>query len=181
MQVRAILSATLLLLVFAGCGGGGDPTAYTPGPVVPIGSREELIARAIAATETLNSGEWLDYYDFKSPRSVQPRFPYGLPGVQLCTKDQFIYDTGERLSKLRFDSGIPESETVKWTVLDATIEKNIGWVTMKIEHGGEIVAGDKKDYFGESDKGVRWIFMESNWWQEDEDWQEGCHDQKLGV
>ncbi|MBM3935085.1 MAG: hypothetical protein FJ319_12435 [SAR202 cluster bacterium] len=178
MRLRSAIASLLIVLLSVSCGSGAEePGTNAP---VHIGSRDELIARAAEATEKLNTDKWLEFYEFKSPRSVEPRFPYGLPGVQLCTPDQFIYDTSERLAKLKFANGLDETDRVQWSVVDATIDKNIGLVTMSVQNSGQPMAIDKKDYFGENDTGVRWIYLDNNWWQEDEDWLEGCHDQRLG-
>ena len=170
-------------VVLAACGTGEDPTAIdlTPGPPPPV---EELRARAEEATAALNEGRWLDYYDFKSPRSVAPRFPYGLPAVQLCTEEQFVMYVGEQTARLRSNIGLVENEPLTWKIKDVRLGERLGViyqgiVELDIYQEDRLVTDEFHDYFGESAEGARWVWFEDEWWVEQEDWRDGCHDTKL--
>ena len=177
---RIALFAALALLA-AACGRGGDPTLL-PDDAGPPPTIEGLQARANEATKALNEGRWLDFYEFKSPRSVQPRIPYGLPLVQLCTKEQFIFDTGTKVARLRALAGLYGDEPLKWEVVEVTTNERVGLVRLDIFHEGQLVTDEFHDYLGEAADGAQWVHIDGEWWMEPADWDEGCHkDRPFGV
>lgn len=180
---RIALFAALALLA-AACGRGEDPTLL-PDDAGPPPTIEGLQARANEATKALNEGRWLDFYEFKSPRSVQPRIPYGLPLVQLCTKEQFIFDTGTKVARLRALAGLYGDEPLKWEIVEVTTDKQnerVGLVRLDIFHEGTLVTDEFHDYLGEAADGARWVHIDGEWWVEPADWDEGCHkDRPFGV
>ncbi len=170
-----------LTLVLAACGTGEDPTLL-PEQTGPAPSLEALRNRAGEATLALNESQWLDLYEFKSPRSVRPRLPYGLPAVQLCTQEQFIFDTGTRIAKIRALAGLYRDEKLTWEVVDVTTKEDqdrIGVVRLDIFHEGKLVTDEFHDYRGEVEEGERWVYIEGEWWIEPENWDEGCHENTL--
>ena len=170
-----------LTFVLAGCGSGEDPTLL-PEESGPPPTLEGLRARATVATLTLNEDRWLDFYEFKSPRSVRPRLPYGLPAVQLCTEEQFIFDMGTRIAKLRALAGFYRQEKLTWEVVDVTVKEDqdrVGVVRLDIYHEGKIVTDEFHDYLGEVEEGARWVYIDGEWWFEPENWDEGCHENTL--
>lgn len=180
---RIALFAALALLA-AACGRGEDPTLL-PDDTGPPPTIEGLQARANEATKALNEGRWLDFYEFKSPRSVQPRIPYGLPLVQLCTKEQFIFDTGTKVARLRALAGLYGDEPLKWEIIEVTTDETnerFGLVRLDIFHEGQLVTDEFHDYLGEAADGARWVHINGEWWVEPADWDEGCHkDRPFGV
>lgn len=170
-----------LALLVAACGRGEDPTLL-PDDTGPPPTIEGLQARAEAATEALNDGRWLDFYEFKSPRSVRPRLPYGLPAVQLCTKEQFIIDTGTKIAKLRALAGLYRDEPLRWEIVEVTSDDRFGLVRLDIYYEGALVTDQFHDYLGEVEDGARWVYIDGEWWVEPADWDEGCHqDRPFGV
>ena len=183
-MARIALFAALALLA-AACGRGEDPTLL-PDDTGPPPTIEGLQARANEATKALNEGRWLDFYEFKSPRSVQPRLPYGLPAVQLCTKEQFVFDTGTKIAKLRALAGLYGDEPLKWEIVELTTDVREdgreGLVRLDISHEGQLVTDEFHDYLGEAADGARWVHIDGEWWVEPADWDEGCHkDRPFGV
>ncbi len=164
----------LAVLVFAACGSGVDPTLLPDDDGAPP-TIEELQARAAAATQTLNEGQWLDFYEFKSPRSVAPRLPYALPLAQLCTETQFIFDVGTKIAKLRALGGLEGDEPLTWKITDVSHDKRFGVVVLDIYHNDQLITDEFHDYLGEVDDGARWVYIEGEWWVEPEDWNKGCH------
>ena len=173
-----------LTLVLLACGTGEDPTLL-PEETGPPPTFEGLRARVTEATLALNEDRWLDFYKFKSPRSVKPRIPYGLPAVQLCTQEQFIYDTGTKVAKIRALGGFYRQEKLIWEIVDvSTVEgkEREGVVRLNIYHEGKPVTDEFHDYLGEVEEGARWVYIDGEWWVEPVDWDEGCHkDRFLGV
>lgn len=170
-----------LALVLVACGTGEDPTLLPEGNGPPP-TLEGLRARAADATEALNEGEWLDFYEFKSPRSVKPRIPYGLPAVQLCTQEQFIFDMGTKVALIRALAGLYGQEKLTWKIVEVTMEDRVGVVRLDIFHEDKLVTDEFHDYLGEVEEGARWVYIDGQWWVEPEDWAGGCHkDRLLGV
>ncbi|MDE2716603.1 MAG: hypothetical protein OXI33_06250, partial [Chloroflexota bacterium] len=170
-----------LTLLLAACGTGEDPTLL-PEQTGPAPSLEALRSRATEATLALNEDRWLDFYEFKSPRSVRPRLPYGLPAVQLCTQEQFTFDTGTRLAKIRALAGLYRDEKLTWEIADVTTKEDrdrIGVVRLDIFHQGKLVTDEFHDYRGEVEEGERWVYIDGEWWVEPENWDEGCHENTL--
>lgn len=173
-----------LALILAACGTGEDPTLL-PEESGPPPTFEGLHTRADEATLAINEKRWLDLYEFKSPRSVRPRIPYGLPAVQLCTQEQFIYDLGNKVARVRALVGLYGEEKLTWEIVDVqTSEEDdrVGIVRMNIYHESKLVTDEFHDYLGEVEEGARWVYIDGEWWMEPVDWDEGCHkDRLLGV
>ena len=176
-----------LTLVLTACGTGEDPTLL-PEQTGPPPSLEALRSRADEATLALNEDRWLDLYEFKSPRSVRPRLPYGLPAVQLCTQEQFIFDTGTRIAKIRALAGLYRDEKLTWEIVDVKTKEGddsvrhgdrIGVVRLDIYYEGKLVTDEFHDYRGEVEEGERWVYIDGEWWVEPENWDEGCHENTL--
>ena len=183
MRKSIIVAGLLAALLLAACGGSAEPTPVAQETVEP--TEEALRQRAEAATTAWNEGKWLDFYAFKSPRSVAPRFPYGLPAVQMCTREQFVLDTGTKMAKLRASVGMGEDEPLSWRITAVSINdvKTRGYfkgrVYLEILYDGEPIESERNDYFGVSDEGAQWVFIDGEWWLEDENWRDGCHTTKL--
>ena len=184
-QFLVLLGA--LALALTACGTGEDPTLL-PEETGPPPSLEALRSRADEATLALNEDRWLDLYEFKSPRSVRPRLPYGLPAVQLCTQEQFIFDTGTRIAKIRALAGLYRDEKLMWEIVDAKTREGddsvrhgdrIGVVRLDIYHEGKLVTDEFHDYRGEVEEGEQWVYIDGEWWMEPENWDEGCHENTL--
>ncbi len=176
-----LIVMTALAFFLAACGTGEDPTLLPeesgPPPVL-----DDLRARAAEATLAINENRWLDLYEFKSPRSVRARIPYGLPAVQLCTQEQFIFDMGEKIARIRSLAGLYRQEQLSWEIVDVKSSEDndrVGTVRMDIYHKGELVTDQFHDYLGVVEEGARWVFIEEEWWMEPIDWDEGCHDNTL--
>ena len=176
-----------LALALTACGTGEDPTLL-PEQTGPPPSLEALRSRADDATLALNEDRWLDLYEFKSPRSVRPRLPYGLPAVQLCTQEQYIFDTGTRIAKIRALAGLYRDEKLTWEIVDVKTKEGddsvrhgdrIGVVRLDIYHEGKLVTDEFHDYRGEVEEGERWVYIDGEWWMEPENWDEGCHENTL--
>ena len=176
-----------LALALTACGTGEDPTLL-PEQTGPPPSLEALRSRADDATLALNEDRWLDLYEFKSPRSVRPRLPYGLPAVQLCTQEQFIFDTGTRIAKIRALAGLYRDEKLTWEIVDVKTKEGddsvrhgdrIGVVRLDIYHEGKLVTDEFHDYRGEVEEGERWVYIDGEWWMEPENWVERCHENTL--
>ena len=184
---RFLVLLGALTLVLTACGTGEDPTLL-PEQTGPPPSLEALRSRADDATLALNEDRWLDLYEFKSPRSVRPRLPYGLPAVQLCTQEQFIFDTGTRIAKIRALAGLYRDEKLTWEIVDVKTKEGddsvrhgdrIGVVRLNIYHEGKLVTDEFHDYRGEVEEGERWVYIDGEWWVEPENWDEGCHENTL--
>ena len=184
---RFLVLLGALALVLTACGTGEDPTLL-PEQTGPPPSLEALRSRADDATLALNEDRWLDLYEFKSPRSVRPRLPYGLPAVQLCTQEQFIFDTGTRIAKIRALAGLYRDEKLMWEIVDVKTKEGddsvrhgdrIGVVRLDIYHEGKLVTDEFHDYRGEVEAGERWVYIDGEWWVEPENWDEGCHENTL--
>ena len=176
-----------LTLVLAACGTGEDPTLL-PEETGPPPTLEGLRARTAEATLAINEKRWLDLYEFKSPRSVRPRIPYGLPAVQLCTQEQFIFDLGNKVARIRALAGLYGEEKLTWEIVDVRTKEDddsvrhgdrVGVVRLDIYHNGKLVTDEFHDYLGEVEEGVRWVYIEGEWWMEPIDWDEGCHKDRL--
>ncbi len=172
---------TALAFFLAACGTGEDPTLL-PEETGPPPKLEDLSGRAAEATLAINENRWLDLYEFKSPRSVRPRIPYGLPAVQLCTQEQFVFTMGEKIARIRSLAGLYRDEQLTWEIVDVIASEDndrVGIVRMDIYHDGDLVTDQFHDYLGEVEEGARWVFIEEEWWMEPIDWDEGCHDNTL--
>ena len=187
-QLSVLLGALTLLLT--ACGTGEDPTLL-PEETGPPPTLEGLRTRATEATLAINEKRWLDLYEFKSARSVRPRIPYGLPAVQLCTHEQFIFDLGNKVARIRALAGLYGEEKLIWEIVDVRTKEGddsirhgdrVGIVRMNIYHEGSLVTDEFHDYLGEVEEGVRWVYIDGEWWMEPIDWDEGCHkDRIFGV
>lgn len=185
----SVLLAAVAVVLIA-CGVGEDPTLL-PEDTGPPPTLEGLRTRATEATTALNENRWIDLYEFKSPRSVRPRIPYGLPAVQLCTQEQFIFDMGNKVARIRALAGLYRQERITWEIVDVMTKKDdatvrngdrVGVVRLDIYHEGKLVTDQFHDYLGEVEEGARWVYSDGEWWIEPEDWDEGCHkDRLLGV
>ena len=190
LVIRWSVLLVAVVVVLNACGVGEDPTLL-PEDTGPPPTLEGLRARATEATLALNENRWIDLYEFKSPRSVRPRIPYGLPAVQLCTQEQFIFDMGNKVARIRALAGLYRQERLTWEIVDVTTKKDdatirngdrVGVVRLDIYHEGKLVTDEFHDYLGEVEEGARWVYSDGEWWIEPEDWDEGCHkDRLLGV
>ena len=160
-----------------GCGGGEDPTQLKESGPPP--QLDRLKERAVVATSALNEDDWLKFYGFKSPRSIAPRWPYGLPLAQLCTEDQFIFDVSYKLAKLRLGVGLQENAKLEWHIAKVESHGRIGTTTLDILHDSDIVSEKFHDYFGSFEAGARWFYFDGEWWIEPPDWRSGCHQDRL--
>ena len=180
--LSVLLGALALALV--ACGTGEDPTLL-PEETGPPPTLEGLRTRVAEATLAINEKRWLDLYEFKSPRSVRPRLPYGLPAVQLCTQEQFIFDLGNKVARIRALDGLYGEERLTWEIVDVTTKEDddrVAVVRMNIFHEGKLVTDEFHDYLGEVEEGARWVYIDGEWWMEPVDWDDGCHkDRLLGV
>ncbi len=177
LRLRAAsLAAVLSALLVVACSGSTEPTP-TPISITDLASPEEALReRAEVATTLWNDSDWLGFYEFKSPRSVEPRWPYGLPAVQFCTKEQFVIDAGKKLALLRADTGLDQDATLSWTLKSVSVDGVQGGAELDILHDGGPLETDYNDYLGVSTTTARWIFDGGQWWLEDENWKDGCHD-----
>ena len=179
MRNDFLVTGALLALLMVGCGGPAVPTP-TPISIEDLASPSEALrTRTEAATKMWNEGDWLGFYEFKSPRSVKPRFPYGLPAVQLCTKEQFVIDSGTKLAKLRISVGLEEDAPLSWQIDSVFVDGIEGRVDLGILHEGEPIDAEFNDYFGVSTTSAQWIFVDGEWWIEEQNWKEGCHDMNI--
>ena len=164
---------TTVSLLSVGCGSGEDPTQLKESGPPP--TLDRLKERAVGATSALNQDEWLKFYGFKSPRSIAPRWPYGLPLAQLCTEDQFIFDASSKLAKLRIEAGLQENAKLEWQIAEVESDGRIGTTTLDILHDSQIVTENFHDYLGSFEAGARWFYFDGEWWIEPPDWRSGCH------
>ena len=178
LNIKNATFLALVLLAFttflsSGCGSSEDPTQLKESGPPP--KLDRLKERAEVATSALNKDEWLEFYGFKSPRSVAARWPYGLPLAQLCTEDQFIFDVSYKLAKIRLAAGLQENAKLEWHLTDVESNDRVGTTTLDILHDSEIVTNKFHDYFGSFEVGARWFYFDGEWWLEPPDWRSGCH------
>ncbi len=156
MRISLAVAGVLAILVLAGCTSDEGQVPH---------QSTSLRDRAEAANNALNAGNWLDYYKFTSHRSRA-----------LCEPEQFTIYMETRMDKLRSSMGIEEGEPLEWRITKVTESLAKGRVYHDILYKGEPID------LGGDDEGTRWAFLREIekaeslriWWQEDENWKEGC-------
>lgn len=149
---RCPLLILLVGLLVAGCG----PTTTT------VASEEGLRKRAEDSSKAVVEKKWLQVYQFESPR-----FREICKSVDYAVTIQVGLAAGGVLFGFT-----PES---KW-------ELKITHVTVDGEEGrvfaDMLIDGIPFETGGES-SGDRWVFVDSQWWHEDTDWEKGCDTRTL--
>ena len=137
-----------VLLAAVGCGGDGAPVD----PEAALQQRAEAFALA-------QSGEkWLEVYDFLSPRAKDT-----------CGSGEFAITMGVSMALLRGFMSIDEDESFVLHVSRVSVEDNSGRVWGDLMYRGNPVE------FGEEEvTGVAWVFADGEWWNDAEEWQDGC-------
>ena len=128
-----------------------------PDPAATAGTEAALLARA--QEENQAWGNWLAMYKYNSPRYRET-----------CKSGDYLAYMGSVMLLIHTFLGIPE---------DAKIEMRLDKVVITVEsegraYGSLLVDGELLEFSDDESKGGRWVFLDSQWWAEPEDWREGC-------
>ena len=125
-------------------------------------SKEELQIRASEAYVEVGAEEWSNYYDYQSPRLRRKRWPYGLELAQPCSPQKFAVEMDVQMAKLKDVLGVNEGDLLTLRVNSVIINGIRGVVHLDILYEGELVS------FGDETTGEDWIFLDGQWWREDD-------------
>lgn len=140
----ALMGMLVLGLIATGC---GSPTP-----------EEKLRLRAQEAFKTLDDGKWLEFYRFTSSRFRA-----------ICEPSDYRAQMTTAMTVMRAFLGIDERAQILWQVRDVKTSGEEGWVFSDLLHNGVPLEFGKA-----SDEGDRWVWLDGEWWYEEENWQDGC-------
>ena len=146
-----VLGCLLVAVALAACGGGA------PTPLIP---EEELTKRAQASIVEFNRGDWMELYKYQSPRSRE-----------VCTNADFAATNALGMAMSRGFFGIPEDVKLTMSIKRVTVDGDVGHVKNDLLRDGELIE------FGEGwdeGEGERWIYVDGEWWSEEEDPGSNC-------
>ena len=143
-----VLGFVLLVLMMA-C--GGTPTPLTP--------EEALTKRAESFNIEISDENWLETHKYLSPRTRE-----------VCKNGEYAVAMGMVIGMLKEFTGMPEDAKLTFSVLRVTVDGDIGHVYEEMKHDGDVIE------FGEDeeDVGSDWVYVDGEWWQEEDDWETTC-------
>ena len=144
--VLALISAAFMLLLLS-CGG----TVSTP-----LTPEEALTKRAESWSLTTSREDWLGAHKYLSPRTRE-----------VCKNGEYAVVMGMGIGMLKGLTGMPEDAKLTFSVLRVTVDGDIGRVYSELKHDGDVIE------FGE-DEGAGWVYVDGEWWQEEDDWETTC-------
>ena len=144
--VFALISAAFMLLLLS-CGG----TVSTP-----LTPEEALTKRAESFNLTATGEDWMETHKYLSPRTRE-----------VCKNGEFAVIAGMTWGMIKGFMGIPEDGKLTFSVLRVTVDGDIGRVYSEMKHDGDVIE------FGE-DEGAGWVYVDGEWWQEEDDWETTC-------
>ena len=142
--VLALISAAFMLLLLS-CGG------------TPLTPEEALTKRAESANLTITGEEWLETHKYLSPRTRE-----------VCKNGEYAVVLGMAFGMLKGFMGIPEDAKITFSVLRVTVDGDIGRVYSEMKHDGDVIE------LGEDDEGAGWVYVDGEWWHEEDDWETTC-------
>ena len=146
-SIAFILISAAFMLLLLSCGG----TVSTP-----LTPEEALTKRAEALDLAGSREEWLKAYKYLSPRSRE-----------VCANADYAVYMGMGFAMLKGLMGIPEDEKFTISVLRVTVDGDIGRVYHEIKHDGEVLEFEENE-------GEGWVYVDGEWWQEEDDWETTC-------
>lgn len=157
MNINALAGKALILFILmsalAVCG-APDPT---PTPT----ASQNLEARAAAAYSFALDQNWLEQVQYISPRARE-----------VCEAPNYAARISVFAKLVIGMEGITENPTIQFIIRDVTVEGADGTVSI-----GYLLDGQPAVL---EDKGIRrWVLLDGQWWEEHEDWQDGCVGWKL--
>lgn len=152
----------VVMLIIAGCG-GPDPgvTGNAAASLPQLTTQEEALwDRASASYHAADGEVWGEMYAFTSPRARETCDKIGYAGrvgnfAELLRRFVELGDAAQltfRVGEVELPPGASERE---------------GTVIMEMHSGGRRVENLDVTRF-------RWVFLEGEWWEEDEAWRDGC-------
>ena len=142
--VLALISAAFMLLLLS-CGG------------TPLTPEEALTKRAESFNLTTTGEDWMETHKYLSPRTRE-----------VCKNGEFALVMGMGFGMLKGFMGMPEDAKITFSVLRVTVDGDIGRVYSEMKHDGDVIE------FGEDDEGSGWVYVDGEWWQEEDDWETTC-------
>ena len=135
------------MLLLLSCGG----TVSTP-----LTPEEALTKRAESWSLPTSREDWLEQHKYLSPRTGE-----------VCANADYAVSIGMGFAMLKGFVGIPEDEKLTFSILRVTVDGDIGRVYSEKKHDGEVLE------FRE-DEGAGWVYVDGEWWQEEDDWETTC-------
>ena len=136
------------MLLLLSCGG----TVSTP-----LTPEEALTKRAESFDLTTTGEDWMETHKYLSPRTRE-----------VCKNGEFALVMGMGFGMLKGFMGMPEDAKITFSVLRVTVDGDIGRVYSEMKHDGDVIE------FGEDDEGAGWVYVDGEWWQEEDDWETTC-------
>ncbi len=146
--MRGLLALAVLVCVLVACGGAGENGDKTP--------EEALSDRAAEFFGALGDENFLRAHSFTSPRFRE-----------ICLSGEWGIGLRFAVDLIKGIGGGEDSE-LEWRVSGVTVEGDTGSVDADILLDGVMV-----DFSDESDASG-WVLVDGQWWQEADDWEEGC-------
>lgn len=152
LAAKAVL-LFILLAALAACGSGGpDPTPT---------ATQQLEARAEAAYSYAAERNWSEQAQYFSPRARE-----------VCGAPDYATRIGVFADLLIGMESLSENPTLEFTIREVVISGSEGTVYIDFSLDGQPASIH--------DEGKRrWVFLDGQWWEEHEAWQDGCVGWKL--
>ena len=153
--MRWVPGVALLILAaaLAGCEAAGPTATSTP--------EQGLRIRAEAAYAASLEGDWLEQYQYTSPRSRS-----------VCEFSGYRDRLMNFVDIIRRFMALSEDATVEFRVRDAEEAGAEGTIYIEYFSDGQLInVGDPGRR--------RWVLLNGDWWEEHEAWRDGCVGWKL--
>lgn len=122
------------------------------------GTEQQLRRRIKESNDLFTDKQWLRMYSYTSLRYRS-----------VCKSGDYLAYLGTGMMLMETFLGIPKDATLELATLDIQITDNEALV-----FGELLVDGVRLEFEDSQNEGARWVFVEGQWWQEDDNWEEGC-------
>ena len=86
----------------------------------------------------------------------------------MCKSGEYAVFIGMAMGMLKELMEIPEDGKFTFSLLRVMVDGDIGRVYSEMKHDGDVIE------FGEDDEGAGWVYVDGEWWQEEDDWETTC-------
>ena len=153
MLTAKSLALVLFLTALAACGSAGTKPTLT--------ATQDLEARAVAAYSSALNRNWLNQFQYTSPRSRE-----------VCDATSYAARVTNFADLVIGLEGASDNPNIEFIVKSVIVEGAEGTVSI-----GYLLDGEPAVVYDEGKR--RWVLLDNQWWEEHEAWQDGCVGWKL--
>jgi len=118
----------------------------------PLTPEEALTKRAESFNLEVDNENWLEAHKYLSPRARE-----------VCKNGDFAFALEIGYRMLKGFIGIPEDEKFTSSILDVTVDGDIGFVYSELKHDGDVIKSSLGGDAGQA--GRRWVYVDGEWWE----------------